>query len=101
MKVLILSIFDSLIAHRQNLALFENAFAILQGLLVTIPTFWGSSEVTQIIFLYIEQGSTSTKPANSALLTLAKNMAKRTPASVLLPTLLEVWQSLQPSRNMV
>ena len=83
------------------LALFENAFAVLQGLLVTIPTFWGSSEVTQVIFMYIEHASTSTKPASSALLTLVKNLAKRTPASVLLPTLLEVWQSLQSSRNMV
>lgn len=81
--------------------LFANAFAILDGLLSTIPTFWGSGEVTQVALLYIDQSSSDSKPMGAALTSLAKSLAKRAPAKVLLPTLLDMWQSLQSSRQMV
>ncbi|KJA17838.1 hypothetical protein HYPSUDRAFT_191636 [Hypholoma sublateritium FD-334 SS-4] len=80
--------------------LFGNAFAILDGLLSTIPTFWGSGEVTQVALLYIDQSSSDSKHMGTALNSLAKSLAKRAPAKVLLPTLLEMWQSLQSSRQM-
>ncbi|KAF8966928.1 armadillo-type protein [Flammula alnicola] len=80
--------------------LFEDAFAILHGLLLTIPTFWGSSEVTQVVFLCMDESSSTSKPLESALSSLAKSLAKRTPAKVLLPTLLDMWQPLQSSRNL-
>ena len=81
--------------------LFGNAFAILDGLLSTIPTFWGSGEVTQVALLYIDQLSSDSKPMAAALSTLVKSLAKRAPAKVLLPTLLEMWQSFQTSKQIV
>ncbi|KDR78387.1 hypothetical protein GALMADRAFT_245550 [Galerina marginata CBS 339.88] len=77
--------------------LFEDAFATLHGLLTTIPTFWGSGEVTQVVFLYMDQASSTSKPLLSALSLMAKSLAKRTPAKVLIPALLEMWPALHSS----
>ncbi|KAF4611649.1 hypothetical protein D9613_003824 [Agrocybe pediades] len=92
----IIPFFRSIIS--QNL--FEDAFAILHGLLQTIPTFWGSSEVTQVAYLYMDQASSASKPFAAALSSLTKSLAKRTPAKVLVPTLVEMWQSAQFSGNL-
>ncbi|KAF8901036.1 armadillo-type protein [Gymnopilus junonius] len=81
-------------------ALFEDAFAILHGLLSTIPTFWGSSEVNQVVFLYIDQTSATSKPLSLSLSSLAKSLAKRTPSKVLIPTLLDMWQQLTQSNKL-
>ena len=81
-------------------ALFEDAFATLQGLLSTIATFWGSSEVNQVAFLYVDQASGTSK-ASTSLTSLAKSLAKRISPKVLLPTLLDMWQQLAQSRKLV
>ncbi|KAF9553866.1 hypothetical protein CPC08DRAFT_672807 [Agrocybe pediades] len=88
------------VLRASNADLFEDAFAILHGLLQTIPTFWGSSEVTQVAYLYMDQASSASKPFAAALSSLTKSLAKRTPAKVLVPTLVEMWQSAQFSGNL-
>jgi len=84
-----------------HLALFDDAFSILHGLLTSIPTFWGSGEVTQVIFLYIDLSSSQSKPLVSALASLSKSLAKRIPAKVLLPTLSDIWKSSQSFSQLV
>ena len=60
----------SLLIDGRHLALFDDAFSFLHGLLTTIPTFWGSGEVTQVIFLQIDPSSSQSKPLVSALASL-------------------------------
>ncbi|KAF9480276.1 hypothetical protein BDN70DRAFT_905831 [Pholiota conissans] len=87
------------ILRGNNNGMGNDAFAILDGLLSTIPTFWGSGEVTQVTSLYIDQTSLNSRMI-PALNSLAKSLAKRAPAKVLLPTLLDMWEPLQPARNL-
>lgn len=69
--------------------------AILHGLLSSIPTFWGSGEVTQIVNFYIEDCFQTSNVLSSATTGLMKSVAKRIPAKILLPTLLELWAPLE------
>ncbi|PPQ90282.1 hypothetical protein CVT25_013107 [Psilocybe cyanescens] len=80
-----------------EIALFHNSFEVLNGMLSTIPTFWGSGEVNQVVFLYMDQASSSSKLPSATLSALIKALAKRIPAKVLIPTLLDMWQPLQTS----
>ncbi|KAF8154101.1 hypothetical protein B0H34DRAFT_800000 [Crassisporium funariophilum] len=88
------------VLRSEDSVLFSNAFAILQGLLNTIPTFWGSSEVTQIVFLYMDQSTSTSTSISPVMASVMKSVAKKTPTKVLLPTLLDMWPSLQTSRHM-
>lgn len=81
--------------HQGNKALAESTLAILQGLLSSIPTFWGSEEVTQIVNFYIEDCFQTSNVLSSATSGLMKSVAKRIPAKILLPTLLELWAPLE------
>lgn len=76
-------------------ALLDDAFSILHGLLTSIPTFWGSGEVTQVVFLYMDLSSSQSKSLVSALRSLSKSLAKRIPAKVLLLTLSDMWKPSQ------
>ncbi|KAJ6619037.1 hypothetical protein B0H10DRAFT_1194701 [Mycena sp. CBHHK59/15] len=70
---------------------------VLHGLLMSIPTFWGPAELTQVSKLYIDHYSTS-----AALLTsLMKNVTKRAPTAVLLSALSDMWPSLQATPHTV
>lgn len=93
-------IYSSLTDGR-HLALFDDAFSILHGLLTSIPTFWGSGEVTQVIFLHMDLFSSQSKPLVSALASLSKSLAKRIPAKVLLPTLSDIWKPSQSFPQLV
>ncbi|KAJ7740997.1 hypothetical protein B0H14DRAFT_3515417 [Mycena olivaceomarginata] len=66
---------------------------VLHGLLTSIPTFWGPTELTQISRLYIDHHATSEAP----LMTLMKTVAKRAPTAVLISALADIWPSLQAS----
>ncbi|KAF8797612.1 hypothetical protein BYT27DRAFT_7204423 [Phlegmacium glaucopus] len=95
----IIPFFRSIISHSiailrgEDDSLFEDAFSILHGLLTTIPTFWGSGEVTQVVLLHMDQPS----HISSMMSSLVKSIAKRIPSKVLLPTLVEIWLTVQPS----
>ena len=82
-------------------ALFENAISTLQGLLKTIPAFWGNGELSQIIFLYMDQFSFTSNPLALPVQTLTKSLAKKIPPKTLLPTLIEIWSPLQSSGKLV
>ena len=82
-------------------ALFEDAFNILHGLLTTIPTFWGSGEVTQIIFLFMDHFTFTPTALSSRFDHLTKALAKLAPAKVVLSALLEIWGQTQGSKNLV
>ncbi|KAF9526013.1 hypothetical protein CPB83DRAFT_877003 [Crepidotus variabilis] len=79
-------------------SLFEDALSTLQGLLKSIPSFWGVAEISQIIDLYADQFSSS---ARSLLQSLIKGMTKKIPSKTLVPALLNMWTILQPSGNMI
>lgn len=49
----------------------------------------------------MDQASTTSKPLSSSLTSLAKSLAKRVPSKVLVPTLLDIWQQLAQSKQMV
>jgi U3 small nucleolar RNA-associated protein 10 len=73
----------------------------LQGLLKTIPAFWGSAELSQIVLLYMDQQSSASKANASGISALAKSLAKKLPPKVLIPALMEMWGPLQGSKNIV
>ncbi|KAK0447887.1 uncharacterized protein EV420DRAFT_1647628 [Desarmillaria tabescens] len=67
---------------------------VLHGLLSSIPPFWGSGELTQVIKLFI----VTPKGARTAPLTsFVKTMTKKGPEKVLVPTLTQIWASLLPN----
>ncbi|KAK0216141.1 armadillo-type protein [Armillaria fumosa] len=67
---------------------------VLHGLLTSIPSFWGSGELTQVIKLYI---FTSKGARNASLTSFVKTLTKKAPEKVLVPTLTQIWVSLSPS----
>jgi U3 small nucleolar RNA-associated protein 10 len=73
----------------------------LQGLLKTIPAFWGSGEVSQIVSLYMDQQSFASNATASGVSTLTKSLSRKIPPKVLIPALLEMWNPLQGSKNIV
>ncbi|KAH0579639.1 hypothetical protein H2248_002488 [Termitomyces sp. 'cryptogamus'] len=79
----------------------EDAYAVLHGLLISIPTFWGTREVTQIITLYVDHCVSTSNSAYPAMLSLVKALAKRAPSNVLLPALIDLWTSFTASLRTV
>ncbi|KAJ7582775.1 hypothetical protein C8J56DRAFT_230499 [Mycena floridula] len=77
----------------------DDASATLSSLLISIPTFWGTTELTQILSLCFElHGSKSTK-AESTVGPLMKAVSKRVPSKVLLSTMSDMWPLVQQSRT--
>lgn len=73
--------------------LMDDALDVLQGLLRSIPIFWGTSELTAVIKLHLEYHS----PDNTKLASmgsLIKTAAKKVPAKTLVPTLCELWPTI-------
>jgi hypothetical protein len=78
----------------------ENALTVLHGMLMSIPTFWGTDELMKVIRLYTDHySSKNTRPAAST--SLMNTVAKRAPAKILLPTLCDMWSSIEASPRMV
>lgn len=82
-------------------ALFGDAVSTLQGLLKTVPAFWGTDELSQIVLLYLDQHSSASNADTSKISTLIKSLAKKIPPKNLIPALLEMWDPLQGSKIMV
>jgi len=72
---------------------------LLHNLLLAIPTFWSTTELTLIIKLHLDLCSSSSRPPVE-LSNLMKSVAKKAPAKVLLSTLCDLWRSLQIAPNM-
>ncbi|KAJ3784963.1 armadillo-type protein [Lentinula aff. detonsa] len=97
--------FRDIVAHavtvlREDLeGLTNDVVQLLHNLLTAIPTFWSATELTHVIRLYLDFCLPSAKPP----LKLSKFMAavaKKVPAKVLLPTMCDMWRSLQIVPNM-
>lgn len=72
----------------------ENAWLVLNNLLLSMSTFWGTAELTQVINLCL---NASTLPCGKlqATATLTKSLTKQPAGKVLLPTLAEIWPSIE------
>jgi U3 small nucleolar RNA-associated protein 10 len=73
--------------------MLDDSLSVLQGLLASIPTFWGNGEVTQIIKLHVDLSSSS---RSEPMVNLTKLLAKKAPAKVLLPALCTLWPDVSP-----
>ncbi|KAJ3515006.1 hypothetical protein NLJ89_g2035 [Agrocybe chaxingu] len=102
----IIPFFRSIISHcvailrGNDTVLFEDALEILHGLLTTIPTFWGSGDVAEVVFLYMDQFSFVPTSLSLALSNLTKALTKRTPAKTVVPAVFEIWNRLATSKNL-
>jgi U3 small nucleolar RNA-associated protein 10 len=67
---------------------------VFRALLNVIPTFWSTSELSQVVELYVDNCSSSPNIRFTSMTTLMKAIAKQAPAKVLLPTLCEIWPSV-------
>lgn len=78
-----------------------DSHSILLGLLSSIPSFWGTAELKQVVILYLDHCETMAGSPSGLMSNLMKSVAKRAPAKALLPAMIELWSSLKTSRQMV
>ncbi|KAF8064012.1 hypothetical protein FPV67DRAFT_198389 [Lyophyllum atratum] len=88
------------IIHEGTSGTLGDTYPVLHGLLSSVPTFWGSAEITQVVTLYVDYRASTTSSPPSAMLSLMKAVAKRAPTNVLLPALIDMWPSLKDSPQM-
>ncbi|KAI0712775.1 armadillo-type protein [Cerioporus squamosus] len=74
-------------------ALVSTASNILRNLLTSIPTFWGETELSSVVELYLDSSKASASDSAEMSL-LIKTTAKRASPNVLLPTLCSMWTRL-------
>ncbi|KAJ4481176.1 hypothetical protein J3R30DRAFT_3464943 [Lentinula aciculospora] len=92
-------IFQAVTVLRKGLeGLTEDTVQLLQNLLIAIPTFWSTTELTSVIKLYVDLCLPTSKPPVE-LSNFMKSVAKKAPSKVLLPTLCGMWPSLQIAPN--
>jgi len=72
-------------------SVLDDALKTLQALFSTIPTFWGNIELGNVIQLHLDCRESGSSLDNVAA--FVKTVAKKAPASVLLPTLFDAWAS--------
>ncbi|EIW76657.1 hypothetical protein CONPUDRAFT_168479 [Coniophora puteana RWD-64-598 SS2] len=71
----------------------------LRKLLASLPTFFGDTELTQVISLYLESSS-STGTSGNSMASLARSIAKSLPAKVLLPVMQGMWLDVEQKEVM-
>ncbi|KAK2465147.1 hypothetical protein APHAL10511_002839 [Amanita phalloides] len=70
----------------------QDAHAVLHGLLASIPAFWGTKEITQVVSTYTKHwAAAQCHGPSKAMRSLIKSITKRVPSRVLLPSLVENW----------
>ncbi|KAJ3898549.1 armadillo-type protein [Lentinula edodes] len=82
--------------------LTEDTVQLLHNLLTAIPTFWSTTELNHVIKLYLDHcggGSTAKSPAVQVVSNFMRSIAKKAPSKVLLPTLCDIWRSLEIAPN--
>ncbi|RDB23790.1 U3 small nucleolar RNA-associated protein 10 [Hypsizygus marmoreus] len=88
------------ILREEPSALTESTHSVVQGLLLSIPTFWGVGEVTQVVTLYVDHFASTSSSPSAPMLSLIKAVTKRAPTKVLIPALINIWSSLNVSPQM-
>ncbi|KAI6022898.1 hypothetical protein BKA83DRAFT_89928, partial [Pisolithus microcarpus] len=78
----------------------ETAVSTLQSLLTTLPAFYGTQELNQVVELYVDYSSCTVTPSNH-LTPLLKALAKRVAPGALMQVLYESWADLskQPTKE--
>ncbi|ESK96722.1 u3 small nucleolar RNA-associated protein 10 [Moniliophthora roreri MCA 2997] len=71
--------------------LARETVTLLQGLLVSIPTFWSAVEISQVFKLFLD----FTQQPQNGIAALVKSITKRAPAKVLLPTVCDLWSGIE------
>jgi U3 small nucleolar RNA-associated protein 10 len=82
-------------ADTDDVSSLESCVGTFQALLAAIPTFWGSRELTQVIRLTINY------PSARGISDVIKSLAKRVPSKALIPTLVDMWPSIQSLHDKV
>ncbi|KAG5644278.1 hypothetical protein DXG03_008763 [Asterophora parasitica] len=78
-------------------AILDDTYPVLHGLLSSIPTFWGATEISQVATLCVDHCASPSNSPSPAILSLTKAIAKRAPSNVLLPALIDLWTSFDGS----
>src|SRR6267154_736242 len=73
----------------------DGAISTLQGLVLTLPAFYGAAELIDIVKLHLQYSVTS----SGAMTGLMKAIAKKIPSNTLLPVLCDLWPSLEKSQT--
>ncbi|KAG0706218.1 hypothetical protein DFH29DRAFT_902720 [Suillus ampliporus] len=73
----------------------DGAISTLQGLVSTLPAFYGAAELMDIVKLHLDYSVT----LSGATAGLMKAIAKKIPSNTLLPVLCDLWPSLEKSQK--
>ncbi|KAG2363636.1 hypothetical protein BDR07DRAFT_1471237 [Suillus spraguei] len=73
----------------------DGAISTLQGLVSTLPAFYGAAELSDIVKLHLEYSVTLNGPMTG----LMKAVAKKIPSNMLLPVLCDLWPNLKKSQK--
>ncbi|EKM74924.1 hypothetical protein AGABI1DRAFT_123475 [Agaricus bisporus var. burnettii JB137-S8] len=80
--------------------LLGKSTAVLHGLLISIPTFWGSDALTKIMILYMDHSRTNAGSPKPPMSSLMKTVTKKVPTKTLLPNLVDVWVAASSNKNL-
>jgi U3 small nucleolar RNA-associated protein 10 len=73
----------------------DDAISTLQGLVSTLPAFYGAAELRDIVKLHLDYSVTLSGPMTG----LMKAIAKKIPCNMLLPVLCDLWPNLEKSQK--
>jgi U3 small nucleolar RNA-associated protein 10 len=73
----------------------DDAISTLQGLVSTLPAFYGAAELKDIVQLHLDYSVTLNGPMTG----LMKAIAKKIPSNMLLPVLCDLWPNLEKSQK--
>jgi len=75
----------------------DGTISTLQGLVSTLPAFYGAAELSSIVKLHLEYSATLSGPMTG----LMKAIAKKIPSNMLLLVLCDLWPNLEKSQKKV
>ncbi|KAG2757731.1 hypothetical protein P692DRAFT_20824545 [Suillus brevipes Sb2] len=73
----------------------DDAISTLQGLVSTLPAFYGAAELRDIVKLHLDYSVTLSGPMTGFM----KAIAKKIPCNMLLPVLCDLWPNLEKSQK--
>jgi U3 small nucleolar RNA-associated protein 10 len=73
----------------------DGTISTLQGLVSTLPAFYGAAELSSIVKLHLEYSATLSGPMTG----LMKAIAKKIPSNMLLLVLCDLWPNLEKSQK--
>jgi len=78
----------------------DGTLKVIHSLLTSIPTFWGSTELSHVIKLYVDQCAFAANSHTAAMASLAKAISKQAAMKAVIPVMCEMWPSLYLSGNL-